>query len=332
MPIKALPAPIQWHDDLSIYASEKFLAAVSDEYGWLGGYDSFGEMRCLLPYTVVKKLNIRMARFRVETLPIGTMISIDEEKSFLNSVVQYLRSIKADMIIPASTNSVFRTYPNGAIAAPYGTLIINLDLDENVLWNNLNPTYRKKIRNSIKKGVLIKTGLEYLEISQAIIRDTLRRSSLGFMSSGALNQLVKGLGDNVKIFVAEYQGTIQGCTIFPFSGHSAYSLYGGRRTDAEAGAMNLLNWEAMRCFQRLRVRKFDFMGVRINPEPGSKQEGITTFKQRFGAHLLQGYLWKYPIHKLKYGLYNMASRFRRGGDIVDAEKHKLSNLRPLEGE
>ncbi len=55
-----------------------------------------------------------MVRFRVETIPLEEELDVQEEKSFLNSAVEYFRSIGADMIIPATTNTIFRTYPDGA--------------------------------------------------------------------------------------------------------------------------------------------------------------------------------------------------------------------------
>ena len=67
------------------------------------------------------------------------------------------------------------------------------------------------------------------------------------------------------------------------------------------------------------------MGARINPEKGSKQEGLSWFKKRFGANLKQGYMWKYSLHPLKYRLYCLAARYRSGGDIVDEERHKLKD-------
>jgi len=105
---------IDWDPNLSIYASEPFLKLVGDEYGWIGGFDDSGNLRCILPYTVIRKSIFRIARFRVETIPVGAQLGIEEEKSFLNSAVDFLRSIRADMIIPATTNTIFRTYPDGA--------------------------------------------------------------------------------------------------------------------------------------------------------------------------------------------------------------------------
>jgi hypothetical protein len=321
--IQARPVDIAWHPGLSIYASEAFLKLVGDEYGWMGGVDAAGKLRCVLPYTVVKKAFLRMVRFRVATIPLEDAFSIEEERSFLNSVVEHFRARGASMIIPATANTVFRTYPDGAMAAPYGSCIIDLQQPEETLWDNLHSKHRNVIRNAMKKGVEIQNGIEHLDAAYELIRDTLRRSRLGFMSHEALRRLVLGLGENVKIIVARHEGAVQGAAVIPFSRHSAYYVYGGSAPKPSTGAMNLLHWEAMKLFRGLGAGRYDFVGVRINPEKGSKQEGLMMFKERFGGELKGGYMWKYPLRRLYYWAYSAGVRALRGGDIVDQEKHKL---------
>ena len=68
--MNAKPVEINWHPRLPIFARESFLKAVGDEYGWLGGFSEHGELRCILPYTVIRKAIFRMVRFRVETIPL----------------------------------------------------------------------------------------------------------------------------------------------------------------------------------------------------------------------------------------------------------------------
>ena len=92
-------------------------------------------------------------------------LAFEEEKLFLNSAIEYFRSIGADMIIPATTNTIFRTYPDGAVVAPYGSYIIDLRHPEDTLWSNLHSKHRNVIRNAMKKGVEIRSGIEYLDTS-----------------------------------------------------------------------------------------------------------------------------------------------------------------------
>lgn len=323
--IKATCVPINWQPDISIFASESFLNSVGDEYGWLGGIDGSGKIRCILPYTIIRKLIFRMVRFRVETIPLGEKLCEEEEKSFLNSAMEYFRSIGADMIIPASNTSIFRTYPFGADAAPYGTYIIDLTQSEEVLWNNLHQKHRNVIRNAINKGVEIKYVISNVYDMYELIRDTHRRSAQSFINYETFYRRVIGFGHNIAFITAYYQNEIQGCAIIPFSDYSAYYLYGGSIAKPLTGAMNLLQWDAIKHFHNQGVKRYNFVGVRIKPDKGSKQEGLRRFKERFGGQLVQGYMWKYSFRPVKYTAYSLAVRLLKGGDIVDLERHKLKD-------
>lgn len=331
--MKAKKIDINWHSDLSIYASESFLNSVSDDYGWLGGIDDSGNLLCVLPYSVIRKSIFRLIRFPVQTILLNEETDIEEERAFLESALEFFRSLGADVIIPATFNTVFRTYPKGAIAAPFGTYIIDLNQPEEVLWKNLHSKHRNVIRNAIKKGVKIRSGLEYLETAYGLVLDSFRRSAKGFigkmrlefkMDYDVFKHQVLGLSENVKVFVAEYEGVVQGCAVIPFSNHSAYYMHGGSIPRPLTGATNLIQWETIRLFRNLGVKRYDFFGARMNPEKGSKMEGIMRFKERFGVQLIQGYMWKYPFHPIKYFLYSLAVRVRSGGDVVDQERHKLN--------
>ena len=328
--MNAKPIEINWHPGLPIFARESFLKAVGDEYGWLGGFSEHGELQCILPYTIIKKAIFRMVRFRVEAISVGGELEVQEEKSFLNNTIKYFRSIGADMVIPASNNSIFRTYPEGADAAPYGSYVIDLGQPEDILWRNIGKVTRQNISTAQKSGVSIHSGFEHLDTAYMLTRNTFRRSKLPFMNCDSFNRYALGLGENMKLMVADYQGVVQSCNLYAYSDYCAYAVYAGSIEGAHQGAMKLIQWEAIRLFRSLGVQRFDFMGARIDPEKGSKQEALSQFKKRFGAILKQGYIWKYSIHPLKYRLYCLAARLRSGGDIVDAERHKLRSSSSIE--
>lgn len=326
---QAIPLAMEWHPGLSIYASPAFLQSVSDEFGWLGGVDGAGRLRCLLPYTIVRRATVRMVRFRLETIGLGDTLSLGEERSFLNSVVEYFRP-RADIIIPATTNTIFRTAPDGAVTAPYGSMVLDLSEGEPALWQQIHSKHRNVIRNAEKKGVQVRMGGEHLQTAYQLVRDTFRRSKLPFMTASAFRQTIEALGDNVKIFLAEHQGKPQGCAVIPYSSYAAYYVYGGSAGEGVInGAMNFLQWEAIRFFRNLGVGRYDFVGVRLHPDKGSKAEGLYMFKQRFGGRLVQGCMWKYPLRPLKAAVYSLAVRLLRGGDLVDVERRRLGPGEPL---
>lgn len=323
--LTAKPVPIQWHENLSIFASESFLKSVGDDCGWLGGFNEAGILRCILPYIIVRKFILRMVRFRVETIALNGDLTIAEEKSFLSSAMDHFRSNGVDLVVPASTNTIFHTYPDGAVSAPYGSYIVDLTQPEETLWENLHSKHRNSIRSASKKGVTIQVGMEHLDAAYKMMESTLKRSGLSFARRKELDRLLTGLGEQVKLCVATHQDVMQGCALIPFSRQCAYYLYGGSARGIVSGAMNLLHWEAMRLFKNLNVSRYDFYGVRIAPEKDSKQEGLRMFKERFGGRLEQGYMWKYALRPFKYYLYCLAARLRSRGDIVDHERHKLAN-------
>jgi len=322
--ITAKPIRIEWHSGLPVFASETFLKAVGDDYGWLGGFDRSDDLRCILPYTLIRKGPFCMVRFRVETIHLGNQISLEEEKAFLQSCLGYLKSIGGDVVIPATTNTIFRTYPDGADAAPYGSYVVDLREPEEVLWRNIGRITRQNIGTAKKDGLRIDCGLERFDEAYALIKETFARSKLPFMSYEALRRFMVGLGENGKLLTADYKGVLQSCVIYGFSDSCAYAIYAGNAAPQHQGANKLIYWEAYRLFKQLGVARFDFVGARINPAKGSKNEAINLFKQRLGAKLIQGYIWKYPLRPYKAFVYSQAVKRLRGGDIVDLERHKLS--------
>lgn len=331
--MRAIPVPIEWHTNLPIFACEPFLQAVGDEYGWLGGIDESGKLRCILPYTIIRKAMFRMVRFRIETIPLDGELDIEEERSFLNSAIEYFRNVRADTVIPAATTTIFRTYPDGADVAPYGTYIVDLHEPEDILWRNVRKIYRQNILRAQRDGVCIRSGLENFDVAYALVRDTFRRSRLPFMTYDSFKKYVLGLGEYCKILVAYYNEIAQGCIVYAFSNYCAYAVYGGSIDEIHQGAIKLVDWEAIRTFKGLGVQRFDFVGARIDPSEGSKKDTINSYKRRLGGKLKVGYIWKYPLRPMKSIAYSIAVRLLRGGDIVDAERCKMRalNTSQLEG-
>jgi len=322
---------IDWTPELSIYASEKFLETVSNEYGWVGGYDN-GKLICILPYSVIRKAIFCLVRFPTQTIFMQGGADQATESEFLKKAVNYFKNLGTDVIIPPMVNTVFSTFPDGAMAAPYGSHIIDLTQGENALWNKVHSKHRNVIRNASKKGVIIKSGPEYIETAYHLVKGSFSRSANGLlgklrlemrMDLDSFRKQVIGFGEYVRIFIAEHEGTTQAAVVIPFSRHCAYYMHGGSIDHPLTGAMNFLQWETIRTFAEQGVHYYDFCGARIDPEKGSKAEGLIKFKERFGGDLKKGFTWKYALNPLKYYLYSRAAGIRSGGDVVDQEGHKL---------
>src|SRR5437879_7089262 len=130
--LRAIPISVGWHSGLPIYASDAFTKN-GDEFGWIGGTDNNSRVQCILPYTIIRKFSFQLIRFRTETIALESELFPNEEKLFLNNVVNYFRSTGIDLIIPSGNTAIFRNYPDGAVVAPYGTYIKDLEQPEEAL-------------------------------------------------------------------------------------------------------------------------------------------------------------------------------------------------------
>lgn len=328
------PLPIEWHPGLPIFASERYLRLLGDEFGWLGGFSSGDpEPVCILPFAIIKAGPFRLARFTVETIALGTGLTDEQERPFLSSAVGYFRSLNVDLIVPATFNSLFRVHPAGANAAPYCNLVVDLTRTEDTLWKAVHSKHRNVIRNAMKQGVVVKQGVRHLRQAYELTRASFLRSARSpwerarvraRLSYTHFEELAKALGANVQVFVAEQEGVAQCAAVIPWSEHSAYYMHGGAADRPVTGASNLLQWEMMKAFRGLGVARYNFFGVRASPPKGSKAEGLRMFKERFGGTLTTGYMWKFPLSRTKYALYQLAARIRSGGDVVDQERRRLT--------
>src|SRR5262249_4456307 len=150
--LKAIPVEVKWHRNLPIYASNAYLRC-DGPFGWMGGIDNSGTLRCVLPYYVIRKPGFHMIRFRTQTISWSGELELAEEKSFRTAVVEHFRSTGADIILPSGNTAIFRTYPDGASAAPYGTFVKDLNQPEEALLGEIRKTYRHNIRKAETAGV-----------------------------------------------------------------------------------------------------------------------------------------------------------------------------------
>jgi lipid II:glycine glycyltransferase (peptidoglycan interpeptide bridge formation enzyme) len=138
--------------------------------------------------------------------------------------------------------------------------------------------------------------------------------------------------DKSKIYVSYLDDVPQTAVIFLGNEYCTYALYAGSIIKAFRGANSYLDWEAILEAKKCNSSYFDFVGARINPEPGSKLERIQNYKSRFGSEFVQGYLWKMVISKRKYFIYKTILKIyfllknnKIKKDIIDQEFEKQNN-------
>jgi lipid II:glycine glycyltransferase (peptidoglycan interpeptide bridge formation enzyme) len=258
--------------------------------------------------------------FTTETLVINKKCK-KKELSFLEQVVNISKSFNIDFIGQPFASAVFNTVPEKATYIPWGSYVVDLTQDQEILFKNIHSKHRNVIRKAMKSGILIKE-VTNVKLIFDILKNTMVRLNRSYPS---LNELEKIMPFS-KFYVAFKDDVPQGCAVLPYNKLGVYYLYGGSIQKPFTGSLNLMHYTAMLDFKSIGVLQYDFMGARLNVSPGSKLEGIQRFKKRFGGKLRTGFLWKYEFRPYKVKSIYFIQKFiyclqnkKYVGDAIDQE-------------
>ena len=305
---------------IPIIVTEPFLKGCSEDYGY------FAEAGWVLPYYRKRKSIISYIRFVTGVIKVEEEVR-EDEAAFLNNLVEYVKGNKmADMIIAPHTTAVFHAIPEKSVACEFGSYIINLTKSEDDLFAAVHSKHRNVIRKAEKDGVTVTNAEEYKEACKNLVNETAVRQHINVITEDSFNEMK--CNPNVDFWVAVYNGEVVGASILEWSQYSSYYIYCGSAEHTHGGAMNFLHWEAIKKMKERGVLRYDFVGARIDPKPGSKQEGIQRFKARFGGELDKGFMWKYSFNPIKTAIYYFYIRLNGllhhtyTKDIIDQENER----------
>lgn len=308
----------EWTNEMPIFMSPRWLETQAPVSGWLESRPA-PDMRIVVPYVLRHRAFVSWLQLQWgvwSSVPIDT----ETERAFLEGVVRWCRSNRISFVAQPVTMALFRTAPVGAPSAPFGTVLVDLNPSEDELWAGMKHSNRTTIRKARSEGVSIEWGAHLADEAYALCARTMARSELGFPSAERFRAMVARLDDAVDIGVARIGATAAAAVVNPRSRFGAHCLFAGTADTPAFGAANLLQWEAMLRARQQGARMYDFVGIRLDPAPGSKYAGLRQFKTRFGGEVVEGCLWKLPLSRWKYGLYEKM-RHAQGGadDVIDQE-------------
>ena len=308
----------------SIFGSENYLISISENPGivfteklkiafYISGKLGFN----IITITAIEHENLSKKEFQTEFGKIAQKIK-KSTKAFLISVPPSY--VVQEFPIEIGEN------------AQFGTISLDLTIGEKDIFNQFHTKHRNKVRRAIKLGVQIKRGVEYSNKCYELIAETLIRENVYFESKNEYNNLAKNLSENIEFFIAEDEkGKAEGAAVIFYNKNCAYYLWGGTKPKLPAGTMNLLHFEIIKFFINKGVKYYDFVGIRLNPEKGSKLYGIKSFKERFGGKKVEGYVSRVVLNKSKFIIYKIfyliinKTKFSDRIDSINNEKHN-SNL------
>lgn len=224
---------------------------------------------------------------------------------------QGLAPTSAHLEDPA-TAGVFRAA--GYQASKWATLLVDLDRDDDGLWQGLNRAARKCVNKCRRGGVEIISPPDY----EAFQRDFWEPYSASEAAAGRETYaypagLWRATEERISFHVAR---TEDGRPL----AYLGLLRWGGLATEISSGsdplsfelklpAQDFLHWELMRLARDSGCHTFDLAG--INPDPQTpKEQGIRRFKEKWGGRYVEYSTWRREMIPLAVRGLDAARRWR----------------------
>jgi len=299
---------------MPILGQEKYLKSKSSEYGW------FESNKLYISYYIDTTLNFKRMVFTTGVISYSD-VSKESENIFLNKLINFIKQEDiCDFIYKAQGNVVFRNCPKEADCIGWGTYQVFLPKNKDELFNSFSGKSRNIIRKAIKEGVEVTLADNVNEVYINIKEMFERQNSFHTPSYEYLDYLFHNLPKNALLLVSKQDCIVQGSLVLVYDCNIAYAMYAGSIRTPKTGSLDLLHFEAMNLMLEKGVKKYDFVGTRLNIIKDSKQAGIDRFKRKFNPRLVEGYAFKVVLHPYKHFVYNLLVKiyfFMKGYKYVE---------------
>lgn len=243
---------------------------------------------------------------------------------FFNLMMMDLRSKNiCDRLVQPHPYGILSALPPNTQYCEFGSYITDLQkLKTDEIFASISDKYQKSIKHSKKNGAVVRIGWNYFQDFYPLLKTTLQKAGIGVETVEYFNDLRTYLGDEFSTVAVVYDGELPvGGAFFILSKYAAYCTHAGSSSKTKLyGAMKLLHFEMMLHFKSKQIKRYDFVGVRIN-NANPALEGIFKFKKGFGGDLKTGYLWKTDLHKKKLMVFDFFQKLRghhnSQRDIID---------------
>ena len=282
----------------------------------------FATENYIIPYEVHKKYIFTYGRYLSEPFCLKDSINTSEKrKEFINCTQEYIASQKiSDWQTSVGAYTMFDVYPDTAKHIGFGNLIIDLSCDTDTLFSNMTAKHRNMARRAEKDGVSVKIGgIELLDDYCNLDAQTWRRSGKPPVARSFYENILRNMPSSAFIAISYFDGIPQSGMLSYYNKQMMYYMYGASADRPTTGANNFLHWEIIKEMKARNVKKYSFVGYRLNADLDGKLAGIQHFKKGFGGELFEGYLFKETFSKGKRKLFESLYKFRyRTASEMDA--------------
>ncbi len=325
--VNAITDRAQWEQFVTNYHTYTFLHSWNwGEFNHKRGDEAFrlgifedGELRGV---ALILKVHAKRGTFLF--CPHGPLIDWDKPAHF-TALVQHLRKLARTeraafvrisplLIEDAENRAIF--HKQGFRDAPIhmhaeSSWLLDVSPSEDELLKEMRKNTRYDVRRAIRDGVEVtsSTDLADVEIFNRLLEATVQRQHFTPFSLEFMQQQVETFAadDQVRVFLARYQGQVLAGAIVMYYGNAGYYHHGASMPKrAKVSGAHLIQWEAIREVKRRGGTLYNFWGIAPDDDPNHPWHGLTFFKQGFGGYRVD-YLHAQdlplsPLYWITYGI------------------------------
>jgi len=162
--------------------------------------------------------------------------------------------------------------PSAQRVQPRTTIVVDLTPDLATIAARQKPKWRYNIGLAARRGVTVRQGSAAdLPVFYALLQETGQRDRFAIHSLAYYQEFFRHLGDQARLFLAEYQGNILAGIVITVFGRQAIYMYGASSSEQRHLMPNhLLQWEAMKWAKMQGCTTYDLWGI---PDEVTSDEG-----------------------------------------------------------
>lgn len=154
---------------LSILSDENYIGQIDGVAKY--GYVCSGGL--VLPYIV--KRHGPFIFVQLPSIIEGSCGNMDEKSQFINGAVKHLCLIEKPDAIYTLNTAICTVYPENAEFCKFGSYIVDLQKEEDVIFAEMHSKHRNVIRKAEKDGLRVDFGPQYSDVCYEQIKDTYER-------------------------------------------------------------------------------------------------------------------------------------------------------------
>lgn len=282
------------------------------------------DLRAYLPIRFLRMKMFRHAQIMHAPFRNAVELSASEQQLFFRQLITFLKDNHiSERLIQPHPYGILASHPAESRFCEFGTYVIDLqNQSEEEILEKFHLKYQKAISHSIKNGAVVKLGKDTLDDFYTLYAHTMERARMPADDMRFFKMQYDYLTDRRACSGVVYEEGRPVSGIFVIhSKYSAFLTHAGTMGESKLyGAAKLLNYEMMRHMKSAGVKRYDFVGVRLN-NTNPALEGIFRFKKGFGGDLKSGYLWKTDLDPGRAMVYDslmkIKLRGRKVSDIID---------------